>query len=83
MLLLNKINTNLAWVENSNKDNDEQSQWNITSESSSLEFRNWLIKERERLVKEEMKSQVEKKSKSYKSPTVTFFIPTSNDTISE
>lgn len=75
MLLLHKINTNLDWVKNSTKDNDGLTQWDITSESSSLALRNWLIKERERLIQKEMKDSSNKSVQSSEHRQETFFIP--------
>lgn len=81
LILLNKINTNLGWVENNKKNNDSEAHWQITSDSNSRKLRDWLISERERLINEEIKDK--NKTKASESKKVIFFLPRSPDLNSE
>lgn len=77
LLLLNKINTNLGWIDNDKINNSAEVHWRITSDSNSRKLRDWLISERERLIKEEMMNY--NKNKTSKSQNVTFLLPFSQD----
>ncbi|AFZ38320.1 hypothetical protein Sta7437_4892 (plasmid) [Stanieria cyanosphaera PCC 7437] len=81
LLLLNKINTNLGWVENDKRNSSSEAHWQITSDSNSQKLRDWLINERERLINEEMKN--DNKTQASKLQKVTFRLPRPQDLSSE